>query len=115
VLDRGRVIAEGSPDQLKSRIGGDRIDVVLHSAAELPVAAGIVGRICAAEPEIDGDTRRISAPVTERLTALGAVLSELDAAHIEAEDVALRRPTLDEVFLKLTGHRAEKPDEVAAV
>ncbi|HEV2779272.1 MAG TPA: ATP-binding cassette domain-containing protein [Actinophytocola sp.] len=106
VIDRGRVIAEGSPDELKSRIGGDRIDVVLRDGAALPAAAGIIGRICAAEVEVDTDTRRISAPVRERMSTLGAVLSELDGARIVAEDVALRRPTLDEVFLRLTGHHA---------
>jgi ABC-2 type transport system ATP-binding protein len=102
VLDHGRVIAEGSPDELKSRIGADRIDVVLHDAGALPAAAGIIARVCAAEPEVDVDTRRISAPVRERVAMLGAVLSKLDGAHIVAEDVALRRPTLDEVFLHIT-------------
>jgi ABC-2 type transport system ATP-binding protein len=111
VLDRGRVIAEGSPDQLKSRIGGDRIDVVLRDGAALPAAASVVERICAATPEVDPDTRRVSAPVRDRVTTLATVLSELDAAAVVVEDVALRRPTLDEVFLRLTGHHAE---EVAA-
>ncbi|HEV2783781.1 MAG TPA: ATP-binding cassette domain-containing protein [Actinophytocola sp.] len=103
VIDRGRVIAEGTPDELKSRIGGDRIDVVLRDGAALPAAAGIIGRICRVAPDVDPDTRRISAPVRERMSTLGAVLSELSAAHIEAEDVALRRPTLDEAFLHITG------------
>ncbi|MGH2599090.1 MAG: ATP-binding cassette domain-containing protein [Dehalococcoidia bacterium] len=112
VIDRGRVIADGTPDQLKSRIGGDQIDVVLHSVDELSEAAAIVGRVCDAEAEVDSDNRRLSAPVRGRVATLTKVVRALDDAGIEAEDIALRRPTLDEVFLRLTGHRAEQ--EVAA-
>ena len=102
VLDRGRVIAAGTPDELKSMIGADRIDVVLRDGAALPAAAAIIGRVCAAAAEVDADTRRISAPIRERASVLGAVLSELDGAALSVEDIALRRPTLDEVFLHLT-------------
>jgi ABC-2 type transport system ATP-binding protein len=102
VLDHGRVIAEGSPDQLKTRLGGDRLDVVLRDGSALSTAAGILARVSGTEPEVDEDTRRVSAPVRNRVATLGAVLSELDAAGVEAEDVALRRPTLDEVFLRIT-------------
>jgi ABC-2 type transport system ATP-binding protein len=108
VLDRGRVIADGSPDQLKSRLGGDRVDVVVRSMADLAVAAAAVGRVAGAEPEIDRDSRRVSAPVRDRVRALTQVARSLADAGIDAEDIALRRPTLDEVFLHLTGeHTAE--------
>jgi ABC-2 type transport system ATP-binding protein len=113
VIDHGRAIAEGTPEGLKSRIGGDRVDVVVRSADELPAAASIVGRVCGAEPEIDADARRISAPVGDRMAGLTEVIRGLDGAGLRAEDVGLRRPTLDEVFLRLTGHRAgvaEKED-----
>jgi ABC-2 type transport system ATP-binding protein len=106
VIDAGRAIADGTPDELKSRIGGDRIDVVVADDGDLTVAAEIVGRVCEAEPEIDGDARRVSAPVGDRVAALTEVVRALDAAGLGAEDIGLRRPTLDDVFLRLTGHRA---------
>jgi len=112
VIDHGRAIAEGTPDQLKSEIGGDRIDVVLRSADELPAAAATVGRVTGADPEVDQHTRRVSAPVRDRVAALTEVVRALDDSGITAEDIALRRPTLDEVFLHLTGRRAD--EEVAA-
>ncbi len=108
VIDTGRVIAAGTPDQLKSQIGGDRIDVVLHRRDELPSAAAIVDRVVGAEAEIDQDLRRISAPVRDRVTALTAVVRALHGEDIAAEDITLRRPTLDEVFLHLTGRDAEQ-------
>ena len=112
VIDHGRAIAEGTPDQLKSEIGGDRIDVVLRSADELPATAATVGRVTGADPEVDQHTRRVSAPVRDRVAALTEVVRALDDSGITAEDIALRRPTLDEVFLHLTGRRAD--EEVAA-
>jgi ABC-2 type transport system ATP-binding protein len=110
VIDTGRVIAEGSPDELKSRIGGDRIDVVLREATDLPTAAAIVERAAGAPPETDPDLRRISAPVRDRMAAMSEVFGGLAAAGIDAEDLAIRRPTLDEVFMQLTGHGAGAPD-----
>ncbi|GAA2206211.1 daunorubicin resistance protein DrrA family ABC transporter ATP-binding protein [Nonomuraea monospora] len=103
VIDAGRVVAEGTPDELKSKLGGDRLDVVVHDPELLAQAAGIIGRVASGPAEVDRDTRRVSAPVSERVQALTEVLTALAAAGIEAEDVALRRPTLDEVFLDLTG------------
>ena len=113
VIDRGRVIADGTPEQLKAQAGGSQVDVVVRSAAELPAAAELVARVGEAEPLIDRDARRVSAPVREPVVSLTALLAALEAAGIAAEDVALRRPTLDEVFLQLTGHAAES-EEVAA-
>jgi len=113
VIDRGRVIANGTPSQLKSQIGGDRIDIVLRDTDELTAAAALVGRLSDDEVEIDRDNRRVSAAVRDRVSTMTEVLRALDDAGITAEDVALRQPTLDEVFLQLTGHRAEH-EEVAA-
>ena len=107
VIDHGRVIADGSPDQLKSRLGGDRIDVVASRADQLAATAATVGRVAGADPEVDHDTRRVSAPVHDRVAALTEAARELDAAGVVVEDIALRRPTLDEVFLHLTGHDTE--------
>jgi ABC-2 type transport system ATP-binding protein len=109
VIDGGRGIAEGTPDQLKARIGGERLDVVLARPDDLATATGLVVRAAGGpevEPEVEPDVGRISVPVTERVTALAEVLRALGDAGIEVADVGLRRPTLDDVFLRLTGHRA---------
>jgi ABC-2 type transport system ATP-binding protein len=108
VIDTGRVIAAGTPDQLKSTLGGDRIDVVVHHADQLPAAAAVVARIAGVEAEVDPDTRRVSAPVQDRVRALTDLVRELGDAGIGAEDIAIRRPTLDEVFLHLTGRPTEE-------
>jgi ABC-2 type transport system ATP-binding protein len=102
VLDRGRVVASGTPDELKSRIGGDRIDVVVRADADLAPAAAVLKEIAHAEPELDPDSRRVSAPVRDRVAALTEAVRALDARGIAVEDIALRRPTLDEVFLRMT-------------
>jgi ABC-2 type transport system ATP-binding protein len=115
VVDHGRVIADGTPDQLKSRIGGDHLDVVLRRRDELPAAAAVIGRVADGEAEVNLDTRRVSVAVPDRVTALTEVVRALDEAGITAEDIALRRPTLDDVFLHLTGRRAATSgEEVAA-
>ncbi len=103
VIDRGRVIAEGPPETLKAELGGDRIDVVLHDAGALVAAAAAIEQITGSAPEVDADSRRVSAPVTDRMGALAAVVRDFGDA---AEDITLRRPTLDEVFLHLTEERA---------
>jgi ABC-2 type transport system ATP-binding protein len=107
VIDHGRVIADGSPDQLKAKLGGDRIDVVVERADQLAATASILGRAAGAgagaEPEVDPDTRRVSAPVRDRVVALTESAWALRDAGVAVEDIALRRPTLDEVFLHLTG------------
>jgi ABC-2 type transport system ATP-binding protein len=118
VIDHGRVIADGSPDQLKSKLGGDRIDVVVHRADQLAVTAATVGRAAGAEPEVDPVTRRVSVPVRDRVAALTESARALADTGVAVEDIALRRPTLDEVFLHLTGRptrAAERqPQEVPA-
>jgi ABC-2 type transport system ATP-binding protein len=107
VIDTGRVIAEGSPDRLKSQVGGDRVDVVVRNADQLTATAALVSRAAEAEAEVDPDARRVSAPVRDRMTVMTAVLGGLGEAGITPEDVAVRRPTLDEVFMQLTGHRTD--------
>ncbi|MFC8432994.1 ATP-binding cassette domain-containing protein [Streptomyces sp. NPDC057253] len=102
LVDGGRVVADGTPDELKARTGGDRIDVVLRDAGQLGAAVALLP-LDAATVSVDADRRRLSAPVTDRMAALSGVVRALEAAGIDAEDVALRRPTLDEVFLHLTG------------
>jgi ABC-2 type transport system ATP-binding protein len=106
LVDHGRVVAEGTPDHLKSRTGPDRIDVVVRDPGTLPVAARILDRVSGTTADVDPPRRRASAPVHDRATALTGVVRALADAGVDAEDIALRRPTLDEVFLRLTGHRA---------
>jgi ABC-2 type transport system ATP-binding protein len=112
VIDAGRRVAEGTPDELKARLGADRIDVVVRDPGQLPAAASVVGMAArAAEVATDPDRRLVSAPVTDRMAALAETVRALGAAAIDAEDIALRRPTLDEVFLHLTGRRTEAPTD----
>jgi len=115
VIDAGRAIAEGTPESLKSGVGGDRIDVIVRSAGELTAAVRIVGRVCGADPDVDGESRKVSAPATERVAVLTETARALSDAGVKVEDIGVRRPTLDDVFLRLTGHRAgEEEEEVAA-
>ncbi|MEU7893288.1 ATP-binding cassette domain-containing protein [Nonomuraea sp. NPDC049152] len=100
VLRQGRVIADDTPERLKSSIGGDQLDLVLRDSKDLREASDILAAF--GPPVSDPDTRRLSAPVADRMHALGQVMRALEAKGIGVEDVALRRPTLDEVFLKVT-------------
>ncbi|MEV8346508.1 ATP-binding cassette domain-containing protein [Streptomyces niveus] len=103
VVDNGRVIAEGTADRLKAEVGGDRIDVVVRDAGQLAAAAWLFGD----EATVDEDRRLIGVPAADRMAALTRVVQALEAAGIEAEDIVVRRPTLDEVFLRLT-HRTKE-------
>jgi ABC-2 type transport system ATP-binding protein len=114
LVDNGRVVAEGTPTELKSSLGGDRLDVVLHDTADLDRAAAVLARVTGADTETDVDGRRVGAPVADRVSALTETARALQEAGVAVEDIALRRPTLDEVFLHLTGHRTEDEIEVSA-
>jgi ABC-2 type transport system ATP-binding protein len=105
VVDAGTVIAAGTPDELKAEIGS-RIDVVVPETKDLPEAVAVLARI--GEPDADPENRRVSVPVGGGSMSLPAVVRELDRAGVAVEDVAVRRPTLDEVFLRLTGRTEEK-------
>jgi ABC-2 type transport system ATP-binding protein len=113
VIDAGRVIAAGTPDELKSRVG-DRLDVVVEEGADLAAAAELVARAAGAPAEVDDEARRVSAPVAQRVAALTDAARALADAGVDVADIGLRRPTLDDVLLRLTGHRAEAGTEVAA-
>jgi len=105
VIAGGRVVAAGSPDELKSLTGGDRIDVVLREAGDLIPAARLLQVQLGAEVSLDHDTRGLSVMVTDRLAALTHIIRSLQDEDITAEDIAVRRPTLDEAFLHLTGQQ----------
>ncbi|WP_129667088.1 ATP-binding cassette domain-containing protein [Phytoactinopolyspora endophytica] len=113
VIDRGRVIADDTPAELKNHIGGDRVEVVAHEVADIPAVAKVVARVSSGEPEIDGESRRVHGAVTDRVGALTEVARTLQDAGVGVEDIGLRRPTLDEVFLTLTGHPAEEEPSTA--
>jgi ABC-2 type transport system ATP-binding protein len=102
VVDAGRVIAEGTADELKAKTGGDRIDVVLRDADRLALVASLLP----GKATVDADRRLVSAPVSDRMAALTETVRALEAAGVEAEDLSIRRPTLDEVFLHLTKEHA---------
>ncbi|WP_323959834.1 ATP-binding cassette domain-containing protein [Arthrobacter sp. JZ12] len=105
VIDGGKVIAEGTSDQLKAQIGGHRIVVTLVDEADAGAAREILGRHGDGSPSVND--RTVEVAVVEGPRALQYVLSDLGAANIQLHDAGMRRPTLDDVFLKLTGHKAE--------
>ncbi|MFB7867433.1 ATP-binding cassette domain-containing protein [Streptomyces sp. NPDC056069] len=109
VIDHGRVIARGSPDELKAETGGDRIEVVVHHSTRFAAAEGVLQALGAGRVAADLPTRRLAVAVTGGAKALAEALRQLDAAGIEIDDIALTRPTLDDVFLSLTGHTARTP------
>ncbi|MEV8074931.1 MULTISPECIES: daunorubicin resistance protein DrrA family ABC transporter ATP-binding protein [Streptomyces] len=114
VIDRGRSIADDSPDGLKSRVGGDRVEVVVAERADIPRVVKVVARVADGEPEADETELRVHAPVTDRVTALTDVARTLQDEGVRVEDIGLRRPSLDDVFLRLTGHRTETTEKEAA-
>ncbi|MFG2757538.1 ATP-binding cassette domain-containing protein [Streptomyces wuyuanensis] len=116
VVDHGKVIARGTADQLKARTGGERVEVVVHRPDEIAPARDILRRFGAEGPAagdiaVEEHTRRLTVPVTGGAKLLAEVIRELDAAGIEIDDIGLRRPTLDDVFISLTGRHAEQGAE----
>lgn len=105
VIDHGRVIAQGTADQLKDQIGGDRIEVTVTSEAMIAAAVRAIASVSSGSPVVED--LHISAPAAGGSRILVEVVRALDAGGVEVADLALRRPTLDDVFLSLTGHAAE--------
>ena len=117
VLDHGRVIAEGTSDQLKDRVGGERLEVTLENEADVERAVEALAPLGDGDRP-DSEGAHVTLAVTRRAGAIAAAVRRLDTAGIDVEDLALRRPTLDDVFLALTGkHAEEEPagDEEEAV
>jgi ABC-2 type transport system ATP-binding protein len=112
VIDRGRVLAGGTPDELKDRVGGERLEIRLEDATKAEVAAQALESMSDEAPSRTGDL--VSVPVRRRGGAIVEAVRRLDDARIGVEDIALRRPTLDDVFLALTGHAAESGEESEA-
>jgi ABC-2 type transport system ATP-binding protein len=107
VIDHGHVIAEGTSDELKSQVGGERLEVTVADRDAIDHARALLARLGVGEPDVEENTRRLTVPITGGAKVLAAALREFDEAGIELQDVGLRRPTLDDVFLSLTGHAAE--------
>ena len=112
VIDHGRTIAEGTSDELKAQVGGERLEVTVRDPASFDAAISVLGPF-GAELRPEPELRRVSVAITSGAGLLPKVIRELDAAGIELEDLGLRKPTLDDVFLTLTGHTAEAEKEPA--
>jgi ABC-2 type transport system ATP-binding protein len=111
VIDHGRVIAEGTPDELKDRVGGERLEIRLEEPAQAEQAVAALASMADDPPTVDGDL--VTVGVRRRGGAIVEAVRRLDRAAIGVEDIELRRPTLDDVFLALTGHAAESEDAPA--
>jgi ABC-2 type transport system ATP-binding protein len=109
VIDHGRVIAEGTPDELKDRVGGERLEVRLSDAAVAPRAIEALAPMSDDAPIADGE--KVTFTVRSRTGAIVEAVRRLDDAGVDVDDLVLRRPTLDDVFLALTGHAAEIADD----
>jgi ABC-2 type transport system ATP-binding protein len=108
IIDSGKVIAQGTANELKAQVGGERVELVLADRSEVPKAVAALTSLATAEPVVDEDTHMVTVQVEGGTRALADVVRELDTVGVEAQDLAFRRPTLDEVFLSLTGHVAEE-------
>jgi ABC-2 type transport system ATP-binding protein len=103
IVDEGRVIAEGTPGELKTRAGTDRIEVHTRDAESLARSVAVLATLAGVEPDVDLANRRCSIPTSDGAHVLPVAMVRLNDAGVAVEDLTLRRPTLDEVFLALTG------------
>jgi ABC-2 type transport system ATP-binding protein len=108
VIDRGKVIALGTADELKAKVGGERLQLVVERGEDLSTARRILTPLAGGEIRVDRHAREITVPINGGSAVLVDALRALDAESVHVLDVGLRRPTLDDVFLTLTGHEAEE-------
>ena len=108
VIDHGRVIAEGTADQLKAQVGGERLEITVVDVTQLTVARDLLEPLGVGKASLEDHRRSLLMPISGGAAVLTDALRRLDAAHIAVDDVGLRRPTLDDVFLSITGHGTEE-------
>jgi ABC-2 type transport system ATP-binding protein len=113
IVDHGQAVATGTPAELKARIGGDVIELHVRDGQDLAAVAELLGRFDAGEPQIDEPTRRVSVRVESGGERLMEAVGLLTAAGVELDEIALRQPNLDEVFLALTGDHADTAAQAA--
>ena len=106
VIDHGRAIARGTADELKRRVGGDHLDVTVQGDGSVEAARRIMSALATGPMRVHAEEGELSAPVADGVGALSTVLRDLEAAGVTIVDIGLRRPTLDDVFMDLTGHEA---------
>jgi ABC-2 type transport system ATP-binding protein len=112
VVDHGQVIARGTSDELKAQVGGERLEMSVARGSDLDAALRALSPYASGDLHVDHERRRVVVPVTNGSRLLPAAIRDLDAAGLQLDDLALRRPTLDDVFLILTGHVAEEAPAV---
>ena len=108
VIDHGRAIARGTSQELKRRIGGEHLDIHLALLTDISRVEAIVRPFAIGAVRTDDQEVLVSIPVSKGIEALGSVMAELTAQNIEIVDIGLRRPTLDDVFMELTGHKTQE-------
>jgi ABC-2 type transport system ATP-binding protein len=108
VVDHGQIIARGTSDDLKAQVGGERLEVTIARGGDLDAAVHALSAHASGDIRVDSDQRRVVVPVSNGARILADAVRDLDAAGLTLDDLALRRPTLDDVFLMLTGHEAEE-------
>jgi ABC-2 type transport system ATP-binding protein len=106
VIDHGNVIAQGTSDELKDRVGGERLEVHLEDGSDAERAVAVLAELSEERPAVENSTVRVAVP--RRPGLIADVVRRLDDADIAVDDIAMRRPTLDDVFIVLTGHKAEE-------
>ena len=111
VVDQGEIIAQGTADQLKAQVGGERLTVTVADEERVADAEAAVLPVGIGEADVDEHTRTITLPIDSGTTALVDAVGRLGGAGITVQDIGIRRPTLDDAFLSLTGHRAEDETE----
>ena len=110
VIDHGRIIAHGTPERLKAQLGGDRLQLRLATPAAASRAAELVAHLGSGPPQVDAQTGQVTVPIPDGVAVLPGVVRQLDAAGLGLSDLAVRRPTLDDVFLTLTGQGTQPPN-----
>ena len=111
MIDHGRLIAEGTPDELKAQVGGDRLDIRLEDPSRCEEALTMLRPLAGGSASLDDGTLQL--PLRERRGAIAEAVRRLDEAGVGIDDIAVRTPTLDDVFLRLTGHAAEEEESEA--